>query len=77
MTMEQPMVTTIPATGRRQAGRVVQLADPGPCPRCREELPQGVYWEPLPAPPARHPAYRLRHKRRDGQVCVVWSGPHR
>ena len=71
------MVTTTPATAQRRPGRVVQLAAPGPCPRCGEELPATAYWEPLPAPPDRHPAYRLRHRRRDGQACIAYAGPLR
>lgn len=47
------------------------------CPRCGEALPQTSYWEALPAPPDREPAYRLRHKRQDGHTCIAYAGPER
>ena len=49
----------------------------GPCPRCGEPLPAAAYFEVLPAPPEHLPAWRLRHKRRDGQTCIVYVGPRR
>lgn len=46
------------------------------CPRCGAALPADAYYEPLPGvAPGRLPAYRLRHKRANGGVCVAYAGP--
>ena len=47
----------------------------GRCPRCREELPAGAFWERLAAPAGRRPAWRCRHLRSDGSWCLVHAGP--
>jgi hypothetical protein len=45
------------------------------CPRCGMSLAAGAYWELLPAPPDRLPAYRLRHQRDGGGTCIAYAGP--
>ena len=47
----------------------------GPCPRCREELPEGAFWERLRAPEGRQAAWRCRHRRADGSWCLIHAGP--
>jgi hypothetical protein len=47
----------------------------GRCPRCGEEFAPGCYWERLPPPEDRQPAWRCRHRRTDGSWCLVHSGP--
>ena len=47
------------------------------CPRCGEPLPASPFAEVLPAPPDRHPVWRVQHRRSNGRTCVVYLGPSR
>lgn len=45
------------------------------CPRCGAVLPDSTYLEPMDAAPGRLPAYRLRHPKENGRMCVAYVGP--
>ncbi len=47
------------------------------CPRCREVLPSDAYWERLEGTPTRQEAYRVKHWRSKGGLCVADAGPPR
>lgn len=47
------------------------------CPRCGAPLPADAYYEPLPAPSGREPAYRVRHPKEGGGTCVAYAGPEK
>lgn len=44
------------------------------CPRCGAPLPPETYLEELATVPGRLPAYRLRHKKENGRMCVAYVG---
>ena len=52
-----------------------QRAVPFVCPRCGQHVSPARWWEAMPAPEDRQPAYRLRHQRADGSWCIVYAGP--
>lgn len=45
------------------------------CPRCGDALPDNTYLDKLNESPGRHAAYRLRHKKANGKMCVAYVGP--
>lgn len=45
------------------------------CPRCGADLPADAYLERMKPSEGRAPAYRLRHKKRNGRMCVAYVGP--
>lgn len=45
------------------------------CPRCGAALPAGLYLDTLATVAGREPAYRLRHRKTNGRMCVAYVGP--
>ena len=54
----------------------LQRAEPGVvCPKCREPLPPGSFWQRLQPPPGRRPAWKLTHPRANGAGwCSIYAG---